>query len=156
VRPSLLEHQRRHAIYRVVEQAPGIHLREVQRRTGLRWGALQYHAGKLVGAGLLRTARAGRITVLACDVHRLAPEEILVLHLLRKPLPRAAAEALAARRVATPGEIALAAGLHPRVAADSLRRLAALGLARPAGLRPARYAPTPRLAEALARLAGPT
>ena len=150
----LLENSRRRAIYDAVREAPGIHMRELQRRTGLRWGALQYHTGKLIGQGLLHAARSGKSRVLACDVHRLSPEQIKGLHLLRRGRARAVAGALAASRGATRREVAERSGVHPRIVGDYLRTMLELGFARAAGPAPRTYHPTARLGEALARLDG--
>lgn len=44
----------RRKIYKTIEQSPGLHFREIQRRTGLAIGSLQYHLGQLEKNNLIR------------------------------------------------------------------------------------------------------
>ena len=44
----------RRKIFAVVSKFPGLHFREVQRRTGLGTGTSEYHAGVLEKAGIVK------------------------------------------------------------------------------------------------------
>lgn len=50
----------RRKIYDVVERSPGLHFREVQRRTNLAVGSLQYHLDYLQKHHILRTQTEGK------------------------------------------------------------------------------------------------
>lgn len=51
--PRLLEHRGRAALVQAIEAEPGVHLRELARRTGIAEGALRHHLRKLEDAGLI-------------------------------------------------------------------------------------------------------
>lgn len=151
---GVLANARRRALYDAVLAQPGIHMRDLHRRTGLRWGSLQYHTAVLIGTGLLVAARAGRRTVLACDAHGLAPEQIRAVHLLRGPRAQLVARAVAASPLVTQRDIALRTGVSFRLVSRYLKVMGDLGLVTvQAGGRPKRYASTPRLAELLPQAA---
>jgi predicted transcriptional regulator len=50
----------RKRIYDTIESSPGLHFREVQRRTGLAVGSLQYHLDYLQKHHILRTQAEGK------------------------------------------------------------------------------------------------
>lgn len=52
-RDVVLELEARRRIYEAVVQSPGLHFRELQRRMGSAYGALQYHIEFLVRHGLI-------------------------------------------------------------------------------------------------------
>lgn len=47
----------RQRIYNLLRESPGLHFREIQRRTGLATGSLQYHLDYLVKKHLVRTVK---------------------------------------------------------------------------------------------------
>jgi DNA-binding transcriptional ArsR family regulator len=150
----LLENDRRRQIYQAVLLQPGTHMRELQRVTGLRWGSLQYHVAVLVSMGLLRSAQSGRRTVLACDVHGLAPEQIRALHLLRGSRARRVADVVARASSVTQRDVVDHAGVSPRLASRYLGMMGDLGLVDTLAGRPKRYIATSRMAELLPRAGG--
>lgn len=50
----------RKKIYDIVEESPGLHFREIQRRSGLAVGSLQYHLDYLQKHHILRTQAEGK------------------------------------------------------------------------------------------------
>tara|TARA_Y100000310_G_C20328077_1_gene643935 strand:- start:17 stop:547 length:531 start_codon:yes stop_codon:yes gene_type:complete len=50
----------RNKIYKEIEASPGLHFREIQRRTDLATGSLQYHLGYLEKSHFVRTKRDGK------------------------------------------------------------------------------------------------
>lgn len=58
-REELLDHPARRAIHDVAHAAPGTPARELQRATGLAWGAFNLHLRALVQGRYLRTERVG-------------------------------------------------------------------------------------------------
>ncbi|HEV8361573.1 MAG TPA: hypothetical protein VGR28_14075 [Candidatus Thermoplasmatota archaeon] len=150
----MLDNDRRRLIYQAVLHQPGTHMRELQRLTGLRWGSLQYHVAVLISIGLLRSAQSGRRTVLACDVHALAPEQIRALHLLRGPRARRVADAVTRAPSVTQRDVVEHAAVSPRLASRYLAMMADVGLVDALAGRPKRYLATARMAELLPRAGG--
>jgi predicted transcriptional regulator len=55
-----LELKAREKIYKIIEAAPGLHFREIQRRAEIAVGSLQYHLDYLQKKHLIRTERQGK------------------------------------------------------------------------------------------------
>lgn len=148
-----LHNARRRAIYEAVLANPGVHLRELQRLTGLRWASLQYHTTVLRGDGLLTAIRAGRRTVFAAREQKLSAEQIKGLQMLRGTRARSVAEALLrAEKPLAQRDLAGHSRVNPRLVNRYLSSMADLGLVQVSRSRPRRYAAAPRLAELLARI----
>lgn len=47
----------RRKIYKTIEASPGLHFREIQRRTGMAIGSLQYHIEQLENKNLIRAEK---------------------------------------------------------------------------------------------------
>ncbi len=50
----------RNKIYQLIEASPGLHFRELQRRSGMAVGAMQYHLDTLQKNHLIRVEKQGR------------------------------------------------------------------------------------------------
>lgn len=59
---QLLEHPQRQRLHAAIEAQPGIHLKELQRQTGLAWGQTQHHMAKLVASGIIVAKPLGAYT----------------------------------------------------------------------------------------------
>ncbi len=59
-RSNVLDHPRRARIMELVKMEPGIHLKELNRRTGGGWGAFRMHLRVLDEAGLVRIEHSGK------------------------------------------------------------------------------------------------
>ncbi|HIH17151.1 MAG TPA: winged helix-turn-helix transcriptional regulator [Candidatus Diapherotrites archaeon] len=57
-----LELNVRNRLYDAVNESPGLHFRELQRRTGIAVGSLQYHLDFLERVHLVRKVREGKFT----------------------------------------------------------------------------------------------
>lgn len=57
---ELLDLESRRKIYECISGSPGIHFREIQRRTGMATGSVDYHLHFLHRHGLVRTEKSGR------------------------------------------------------------------------------------------------
>lgn len=57
--PETLNLESRNKVYQIIEQSPGLHFRELQRRSGLAVGALQYHLETLQKNHLIRVEKQG-------------------------------------------------------------------------------------------------
>ncbi len=60
---AVLNHPTRQRIVELVMDAPGLHKRDLFRRTGGAWGSFNFHFGVLEGSGYLRTERHGNYLV---------------------------------------------------------------------------------------------
>jgi predicted transcriptional regulator len=58
--PETLALESRNKVYQIIEASPGLHFRELQRRSGLAVGALQYHLDTLQKNHLIRVEKQGR------------------------------------------------------------------------------------------------
>jgi len=58
--PEPLELDTRKNIYEIVRENPGLHFREIKRKTGLAIGSLQYHLGYLEKHSVLKSKKDGR------------------------------------------------------------------------------------------------
>jgi len=58
--PEALNLESRNRVYKIIEESPGLHFRELQRRSGLAVGALQYHLDTLQKNHLIRVEKQGR------------------------------------------------------------------------------------------------
>lgn len=99
-----LELESRKRIYECVRNSPGVHFREIQRRTSLPIGVLEYNLNYLVDRSLLSVDKqesfsryfpAGQIT----------PEKQRILSALRQEIPRGVILYLMRHPSATHGEI---------------------------------------------------
>ncbi len=60
---KFLELEARRKIYEYIAKYPGLHFRELQRRTQMATGSLDYHLHFLHRNGMIRTERAGRLVL---------------------------------------------------------------------------------------------
>ncbi|MGA3290226.1 MAG: winged helix-turn-helix transcriptional regulator [Candidatus Bathyarchaeia archaeon] len=82
LRNKLLEVGIRQKLFTLISECPGLHFRDVQRRTEAATGNLSYHLEHLVKAGLLETVRDGKyLRYYACN--EMSVEQIGILKLAR-------------------------------------------------------------------------
>lgn len=79
----------RRRLYAVVQEYPGLHLRELGRRLGTPVRLVEYHAAVLVSAGILEERREGGYARLYPDPRetQLDARDSRLVGLLRKPVP---------------------------------------------------------------------
>lgn len=114
----------RKRIYECITASPGIHFREVQRRTSLAIGSLDYHLHFLVKHGLIRVERERKITRYYPMTRNWDEEERRLLALLRQQHIRHILLHLLRRKRATPSVLAAALGLSRPTLSWYLRTLA--------------------------------
>ncbi|MDO8625738.1 MAG: winged helix-turn-helix transcriptional regulator, partial [Candidatus Diapherotrites archaeon] len=57
---TTLELGTRNRLYAIIEESPGLHFRELQRRSGIAVGSLQYHLDFLQKRSFVQTVREGK------------------------------------------------------------------------------------------------
>ncbi len=82
-RERLLNLDVRRRIYNCINDSPGVHFREIQRRVGIATGSLDYHLHFLHKNGLLRTERQGKYLRYYSLTRNIEEEEKQALTLLR-------------------------------------------------------------------------
>jgi predicted transcriptional regulator len=78
-----LELEVRHKLYSAIVRYPGLHYREIQRRTGIATGQLTYHLEYLREVHLVKTANDGEYLRYYSNT-QISPEERKVLELARQ------------------------------------------------------------------------
>ncbi|MCX6803434.1 MAG: winged helix-turn-helix transcriptional regulator [Candidatus Diapherotrites archaeon] len=99
----------RDRIYSTIAQNPGLHFREVQRRTGIATGAMQYHVDYLKKKNLVREEKEGKFSrfyALQADI-----ADTKLMNLLRQDSVRKIIVFLMDRRRATLPTISKSVGL---------------------------------------------
>lgn len=74
----------RQKIYSIIRDTPGIHFRELQRRSNQAVGALQYHVDVLLKKNLIRAERLGKFVRFFPVEQEPPAEEKITLSLLRQ------------------------------------------------------------------------
>ena len=119
---SPLELDKRHRIYDTLSRAPGLHFRELQRRTGLAMGELQYHLDFLEKNTLVKKQKSGKfVHYFALKVVR-RPEEEKMLPLLRQRRIRQMLLVLLEKK-ARQADLSVALSLSPGAISVYLNRL---------------------------------
>lgn len=99
-----LELENRKRIYECVRQSPGLHFREIQRRTSLPIGVLEYHLNYLVQRGLLSLEKQENFSRYYPG-GQLGSDKQRILSALRQEIPRGIILYLLRNPGATHGEL---------------------------------------------------
>ena len=117
----------------LIRAEPGLHMRELQRRTGFEWGRFHHHILLLRDASAVRVDRQGRRVLLY-------PADVVPPRVRRlEPTAERLVESVCANPGATPKDLARRVGVSRQLAAYHLRRLEGLGIVRALPRPPARY-----------------
>jgi predicted transcriptional regulator len=112
----------RKKIYDIVAENPGLHFREIQRRTNLAVGNLQYHLEFLEKKHLIKTQRDGKF-LRYYSVRGIQVEEKDLMALLRKKTIRKIVLFLLNNSIANNLQIAKALQLSPSTTSWHLNKL---------------------------------
>jgi len=126
-RAQYLELDSRKKIYKQIEKAPGIHFRELQRRTDLAIGSLQYHLEVLQKQHLVKARKKGKFTRFFPVYGEHSEEEKTTLSLLREESVRKIILYLTQRK-ATNKQLAKKLGLAPSTVSFHMQKLIEAGL----------------------------
>ncbi|MDO8627705.1 MAG: winged helix-turn-helix transcriptional regulator [Candidatus Diapherotrites archaeon] len=88
----------RENVYKAIDASPGLHFREIHRRTGLAIGSLQYHLSYLEKYHLIRTEKDGKFIRYYSIRSRQSDEDKKFLSLLRQDTLRKIIIALLTRK----------------------------------------------------------
>ena len=83
IQRKALELEIRHSIYSLISASPGLHFREIQRRTKIATGQLTYHLNYLQKVGLIKTENDGEYLRYYAQI-QINDEERRVLELVRQ------------------------------------------------------------------------
>ncbi len=127
-RARYLELDTRKKIYSQVERAPGIHFRELQRRTDLAIGSLQYHLDVLQKQHLVKSRKKGKFTRFFPVYGEQSEEEKVALSLFREESVRKIVLFLVQKKRATNKQLARFLGLAPSTVSFHMQKLIKAGL----------------------------
>ncbi len=113
----------RHDIYKTIERSPGLHFRELQRRTQTAVGSLQYHLDYLQRSHLVRAFKEGRFTRYYSVRGKQLGEQTTLMSLLRRQSLRRIAIFLLTKKRATNLQIAQELGIAPSTVSWHLGKL---------------------------------
>ena len=126
--PDPLELEVRKRIYDIICKYPGIHLRELQRQTGLATGSLDYHLHFMHKSGLIRAEKSGRFTRYYNSLQAFTDDEKSVIAILRQDPLRHVIIFLLEKKIANATEISEATGMHPSNLSAYLKSLESSGI----------------------------
>lgn len=118
-----LELDTRKKLYGVIEKSPGLHFREIQRRSGLAVGALQYHLDFLQKKGFVSFQKEGKFVRYYAMRTKKTVENKPLMALLRQEQPRHILLFLLQRKFATNERIAQAINLSQSTTSTYLKKM---------------------------------
>ncbi len=113
----------RDKIYRAINRNPGLHFRELQRRTDLATGSLQYHLDYLTKRHLVFASKQGKFVRYYSARGEQFGEDETLMNLLRQESLRKIVLFLLTKRSATNPVIADAVGLSPSTISWHINKL---------------------------------
>jgi len=113
----------RNKIYKAINKSPGLHFRELQRRTKIATGSLQYHLDFLMKRHLIRAQKKGKFVRYYSTRGIQLGEDEHTIGLLRQPSLRKIILFLLAKKRANNEKIALAVGLSPSTVSWHMAKL---------------------------------
>lgn len=117
----------RKRVFNCVVESPGLHFREIQRRTGLATGSIDYHLHFLHKNGLIRTERDKNYVRYYPMTKNWTEEEKEVLNLLRNTKIRHILIHLLEKKKSTPLKISEATGISLSTLSWYLKQLQGRG-----------------------------
>ena len=113
-------------IFRIIREAPGVHVREIERRAGVAYGAVDYHLRRLEERGLVRGEPSEQLKVyFTTEFPR--EDRALAAAIRADPARRILAALLSLKELAH-GELADATGLGLSTVSHHAKRLALKGV----------------------------
>ncbi len=122
MKDDALNLESRRKIYDLIQKNPGLHFREIERRTGLAVGSLQYHLDYLQKNHLIKSFRQGKF-LRYYSVKESVVEEKAGMSFLRKPSARKIILFLLEKKKANNFDISKAVSLSPSTTSWHLDQL---------------------------------
>ncbi len=113
----------RKRIYNQINRSPGLHFREIQRRTKLATGSLQYHVDYLQKKHLIRSVKEGKFVRFYSIRGKQLGEATKTMSLLRQESIRKIVIFLLTEKKANNSEIAAGIGLQPSTTSFHLDKM---------------------------------
>ncbi len=113
----------RNKIYRAINKSPGLHFRELQRRTKIATGSLQYHIDFLMKRHLIKAKKSGKFVRYYSTRGAQLGELEQTIGLLRQPSLRKITIFLLTKKRANNEKIAAAVGLSPSTVSWHMTKL---------------------------------
>lgn len=113
-------------IFRIIAEAPGIHVREIERRAGVAYGAVDYHLRKLEEQGVIRSQPSDQLKVYFTTEFPKG-ERVLAAAIRAEPTRRILAALLSFGELAH-GELSSVTGLGLSTVSHHAGRLARKGI----------------------------
>lgn len=127
-REKALALETRRKLFEEIRRFPGIHFRELRRRTGLAIGSLQYHLDVLCKTRLVRAEKRGKFIRYFPLIGEPSKEERETLSLLREKNVRKIVLYLADKKRATNKQLARFLELSPSTVSFHISKLISAGL----------------------------
>jgi predicted transcriptional regulator len=118
----------RNKIYRTINKSPGLHFRELQRRTKIATGSLQYHLDFLLKRHLIKSEKRGKFVRYYSTRGNQLGEGEQTMGLLRQPSLRKIILFLLTKKRANNEKIAASVGLSPSTVSWHMVKLLQGGL----------------------------
>ncbi len=126
----ILDLEMRRRIYECIEQNPGVHFREIQRRTGIAIGSLDYHLHYLHRHGMIRVEKDRKYVRYFPLTKTWTDEEREILSLLRQEKIRRILVYMLQKKNANPQDISATLGIQSSTLSWYLKNLSAKGIIR--------------------------
>jgi predicted transcriptional regulator len=125
---TTLELDTRNRLYTIIEGSPGLHFRELQRRSGIAVGSLQYHLDFLQKRSFVSTVREGKfVRYYALKTTKIVADKEL-MNVLRQQQPRHIVLFLLQKRNASNETISEAVDLSPSTVSTYLKKMTELAV----------------------------
>lgn len=118
----------RNKIYKTINKSPGLHFRELQRRTKIATGSLQYHVDFLMKRHLIKAEKSGKFVRYYSTRSQQGEEDEQTIGLLRQPSLRKIILFLLTKKRANNEKIATVVGLSPSTVSWHMLKLVQGGL----------------------------
>ena len=118
----------RRKIYKTIESSPGLHFREIQRRTGMAIGSLQYHLEQLEKKNLIRAQKETKFIRYYAVRQTLIADKNLI-SLLRQDSVRKIVIFLLENKAVNNQKLSKAIGLSPSTTSWHMEKLLSTGVA---------------------------
>lgn len=113
----------RNKIYRAISKSPGLHFRELQRRTKIATGSLQYHLDFLMRRHLIKAEKSGKFVRYYSTRGMQLSDQEQTIGLLRQSSLRKIILFLLTKKRANNEKIAAAVGLSPSTVSWHMTKL---------------------------------